>query len=141
MSDINIKFILYDDFHEYPIAGNIFLYCFDIDQLGSLIEHNKHCRIILVFKAKHIQELYDIINGHYINEIFILGDCTGLNIKHKKITIINTNEKDLMFSLLCAAARYTHREVIKQQNSENYSVANVLKIDSAKLLKQIKAFL
>jgi len=45
-----------------------------------------------------------------IDELFILGHSSELNVTHKEITMINTNEQDLLFQILCAAIRYTHRE-------------------------------
>lgn len=141
MSDSNRIFILFDDFDEYPIAGNIFLYCSDINQLGHLIQRYQKCQIVLVLQAKHIEELYNIMIKRCIDEIFILGDYARLNIKNKKVTIITTNERDLMFRILCTAARYTRRQVFRQRQLENYGVMHVLKTDYVKLLKQAKLFL
>jgi hypothetical protein len=92
----------------------------------------------LVCKAKHLRKLYNIIVGRYINEIFIFGHCSELNITHEEITMINTNEQDLMFQILCAAIRYTHREELIHRELENTSLADALAMDVIKLLNQIE---
>jgi hypothetical protein len=140
-SEVTFRFIFYDIFSESPIIGIPFIYSCNIDQLSNLIQCNKQYRIILVCKAEHTEELHDIIIERNIYEIFIFGDCIESNIKDKNITMINTNEQDLRFHVLCAAVRYTHDEEIKQRKLENYGLANTFTMDTLKLLDQIKILL
>jgi hypothetical protein len=135
------RFIFYRIFSESPIIGMPFLYSLDIDQLRNLIQCNKQHRIILVCKADYIEELYNTIIECNIHEIFTLGDCTELSMKDKEITMINTNEQDLMFHVLCEAIRYTHREEIIHRQQENHGLANVFAMDILKLLEQAKILL
>lgn len=141
MNGTTFRFIFYDILTESPINGIPFLYSRHIDQLKNLIQYNKQYRIILICKAEHIQELYNIMVEHYIHEVFILGDCKEFNIKDKNITMINTNEQDLKFHVLCTAVRYTHNDEIIQRKQENFGVANVLKMDVLELLEQIEILL
>ncbi len=96
INNVGFRVIFYHLFSESPLDGSLFLYAFDIDQFLKLIQHNKQYQIILVCKVEHVAELYNILIEHYITEIFILGDCTELNIQDKKVTTINTNEQDLL---------------------------------------------
>jgi NADH/NAD ratio-sensing transcriptional regulator Rex len=117
------------------------IYCSDIDQLPNLLEENKQCRITLVCKAEDTQKLNDIMIQRCIHGIYIFGHCPELKIPNKEITIINTNEQDLMFQILCAAVQYTHDEEMMQRKLGNYNFADLLAMDTLKLLDQIKALL
>ncbi len=92
----------------------------------------------MVVTASRVAELQNILNKYRIYEVFILGDSTGLNITNKGVRINETNEQDLRFDLLCAAARYIHREEIIQRNGSNHGVANALRRDYCNLFKQLK---
>jgi len=139
MNNVAFRFIFYRLFSESPLDGSSFLYSFDIDQFKSLVQNNKQHQIILVCKAEHVPELYNILIEHYINEIFILGVCTELDIKGKKVTTINTNEQDLKFHILCTAMRYTHEEQMIQRQQGDHGLANLFATDILKLLDQIEA--
>jgi len=52
--------------------------------------------------------------------------------------MINTNEQDLMFQILCAAIRYTHREELIHRELENNGLADAFAMDVIKLLNQIE---
>lgn len=95
----------------------------------------------MVVAASRIPELQNIINKYCTYEIFISGDCTGLNMENTDARIIQTNEQDLPFDVLCAAARYIYHEEIIQKNTGNHRVANAFKQDCRNLLKQIKEIL
>jgi hypothetical protein len=123
---------------ESSLIGSSFLYAFDIDQLKNLIQHNKQYQIILVCKAEHVEELYNILIEPHITEIFIFGDYKELNIQNKKVTTINTNEQDLKFQILCTAMRYTHDEQIIQRQMGNHGIANLFATDILKLLDQLE---
>ena len=55
--------------------------------------------------------------------------------------MVNTNEQDFMFRVLCAAIRYTHREEMKERKMENNGLADALKMDVLKLFNQIETLL
>jgi hypothetical protein len=139
--DIRLIFICYRILPRLRTTGIPAKYCFHIAKLKELIEKNKQHRIILVCKSKHARKLKDIMIERYIHEIFILGHCSELNIIHKEITIINTNEQDLIFHILCAAIRYTHREELTHRQLENNGLADALAMDVIKLVNQIENLL
>lgn len=138
INNVGFRVIFYHLFSESPLDGSLFLYAFDIDQFLKLIQHNKQYQIILVCKVEHVAELYNILIEHYITEIFILGDCTELNIQDKKVTTINTNEQDLKFQILCTAMRYAHEEQTIQRQMGNHGIANLFATDILKLLDQLE---
>jgi hypothetical protein len=141
MSDNSVKIIFHRDFQECPVAGKMFLYTSNTDQLEKILERYGPYRTSLVVTASCIPKLQNIINKYCIYEMFILGDCTGLNIGNKEVRIIQTNEQNLLFDVLYAAARYTHREEIIQRKRGNHDLANAFRQDCRNLLKQIKKFL
>ncbi len=51
------------------------------------------------------------------------------------------NEQDLMFQILCAAIRYTHREELTHRQLENNGLADALAMDVIKLVNQIENLL
>ncbi len=55
--------------------------------------------------------------------------------------MINTDERDLRFRILCAAIRYIHDDEITQRQQENYGLADALSMDVIQLLDQIKILL
>ncbi len=141
MSARDSVFILNRVFTEHPLIESLFLDCSDSNQFETLIQSNKQCKIILVCKAEHVEELYHSNTVRYIHEIIILGDYRGPCFQGKKITMINTNEEDLKCSVLCSALGYTRDEEIIQKELGNSGLAELLKNDSLKLLEEIEKLL
>lgn len=141
VSGIAFRFIFYRVLSNSPITGIPFLHSSNVNELRTLIECNKQCRIILVCKEDHMEDLYHTIVERNIDEIFVLGDSTKFDMENKKITMVNTNEQDLTFEVLCQAIRYIHREEMIQRRQENHGLANTLSADILKLLGQVKSLL
>ncbi len=139
--DIRILIICFRILRRLHRTGIPAEYCFDTDRLTNIIENNQQYRIILVCKAKHTRKLKDIMMKRCIHEIYILGHCPELKIPQKVIKIVNTNEKNLKFRILCATLSYTHDEEIIQRKLGNYGLANALAMDMIKLIAQIQNLL
>jgi hypothetical protein len=112
--------------------------CSNSDEVRHIIVNNRGYRIILVCRTEHTQELKDIISSRCIYEIYVLGDEIGLNVNNKKVTLVKTNEKDLMLDIMCSVIDYTHDEQIQQQNSCNDNVADERISDVSQILNQIE---
>jgi hypothetical protein len=136
--DIRVLFIFYRLLSRRRTIGIPSKHCSRIDRLINLVEKNKGYKIILVCKTKHLQKLYNIATGRYIHKIYIFGQNTDVKITNKDITIINTNQNDLLFHLLCATIRYAHREELIERKSENHGLANALTTDILKLLDRLE---
>ncbi|CAF1382852.1 unnamed protein product [Rotaria sp. Silwood1] len=75
------------------------------------------------------------------NSCLIVGNYSELDIRNKEVTMVNTNEQDLMFHITYTAIQYTHREEIIQRQLQNYGLADALARDVLKLLDQIETLI
>ena len=113
--------------------------CSQANDFKKCIEKNRQYRNIVICKAEYVNEIKNIIIDHCTDQIFILGRCPELQIKHKEITIV-TNERDLCIHLLHAAICYTYDEAMTHRELGNYGVADMLLRDTLQLLDQFKIF-
>ena len=138
MNNVEFRIISYQLLTESSLHGNSFLYASNIDELENLIKTNERYRIVFVCKMEHVPQLHHILNENCIIEILIFGNEIELNISNKKVTMVNTDEQDLKFQILCTAIRYTREQQVEQQQMGNQSLANQSATDILALLSQLE---
>jgi len=135
---VKIKLISFRILPEFYRTGIPSEYCVNNDQVTNVIQHNKQYRIILVCRVEDIQQLYETIISRFIHKVYVFGNCTKLNIEKNEVTVVNTNERDLMLDIIRSVINYIHDEEIQQRKLENHRIADERAMDILQLLDQLE---
>jgi hypothetical protein len=142
MSEISFLLILDRVLLKYDLPEVAFRSCSNNDELKNLIQFYKQRKIILICRAEHIQEsCYSNIKKNDIHEVFILGNYSGPCFSGIDIRMVNTNEEDLKYYVLCAASDYMHKEEIIQRELKDFGEAERRSKDFLELLEEIQKLL
>ena len=139
--DINVLFIAFQVLQR--LSDRLPLrYCTDAEEVKDVAKKNRRYKIILICKADDLQQLAYLISKRCFDDIWTLGQYSGLNETSRPIRSIQGDERDLTYCVIYETIQYGNaREIDLRGMEDNHQLAQELSLKIQYLYDMLRNYI